>query len=88
MMRYLLSIITFLAITGCPPEPMNPDPTADCGAMCEHWRSLDCKQAEPSPAGAGCEEICINVQSSGIISWNMACRTAVKACDEIDKCER
>lgn len=87
----ILSTITVYlsaSLWGCPPEPVSPDSNATCKTTCDHWRSLGCEEAKPTSAGGTCEDVCLNIQGSGIISWNLPCRATVKACEDIDRCER
>lgn len=73
-----------------PPVPLPAPGTedADCFTVCEHLRDLGCEQAEPSPGGASCEDVCDNVQSSGVITWNLSCRASIADCNKLDHCER
>jgi hypothetical protein len=78
---------------GCPLPPVVPGPPpppypeVTCEEVCEHWRALDCKEAEPTAEGGSCEAVCANVQSSGIIQWNLGCRAKIESCDQLDSCE-
>ncbi len=98
-MRLLTATIAVVALLlgpGCPPPPPEPPPPpspdggvpATCESMCAHWAELECDVAEPTPGGASCAEVCENVQDSGIIEWDLECRSRVVTCPAIDRCER
>jgi hypothetical protein len=86
-------VVCLLVPVGCPLPPVVPGPPpppypeSTCEEVCEHWRKLDCKEAEPSKGGGSCEAVCVNVQESGIIKWDLGCRASVRGCDQIDRCE-
>jgi hypothetical protein len=77
---------------GCP-DPNVPDPPLDpdgaapatCESVCAHWSELGCKEAEPTPAGASCVEVCENLQQ-GNLPDDLDCQAAVTSCAEIDDC--
>lgn len=89
-----------LAICSCHRGPCSsvPGPTpramssaaaaAPCAAVCAHMRTLGCAAATPTPKGASCEEVCITVQTSGVVAWDLDCRSKAPTCDAIDACER
>ena len=90
---------SLLSTTACPPKPVPvpptptadggaPDTDADCNSVCDRWRDLGCSEADPTPEGARCEEVCENVQGSGIVRWDLDCRASVASCADIDACER
>lgn len=95
----LLALALGLAValvTGCPPPVPHPhpEPAADAGAevgcaeVCAHWRALGCAEADPTPAGARCEEVCLTASRSDFLYWNLPCRANVQRCEDIDECER
>jgi hypothetical protein len=97
----LCALLTALLVgtSACPPGPgpVPPAPPQDagldasaatCGSACDRWRELGCEQAEDTADGATCEDVCDNIQSSGIIEWDLACRASVADCAAIDACER
>jgi len=87
--QLVLAVVGALLIMGCPPPPPDdPDPTVSCEATCAHWEELGCAEAEPTPGGATCTEVCENVMhSGGLMYWNLDCRSVVSDCAEIDDCE-
>ena len=92
-MRACLLFLLATAACSSPPKPRPPIVVVDasapsCASVCDHWRSLGCDESEDTPKGATCEDVCENVQNSGIINWNLGCRASVDSCDIIDSCER
>lgn len=73
--------------SGCPPPPGPTPSTATCAEICAHWEKLGCEESKPTPAGESCASVCQNIVDTGIFEWDLECRAAVKACDEIDRCE-
>jgi hypothetical protein len=85
MARYLVFALFLL---GCPPpKPVPPETQVTCAEVCQHWEKLGCEEAEPTPNGGTCEDVCLNVQESGIISWDLDCRAEIASCDQVDSCE-
>lgn len=85
--RLLLCVAATLAVAvklGCPVVPPEPPavPEPSCEAVCQHWRDLGCEHAEPSPAGASCEQLCEHFG----YTWDMRCMHGVASCEEIDRC--
>lgn len=70
------------------PDPPSPVENADCGAVCERAAELGCEWAKPTPEGTPCEEVCQNIQQSGIVQWDLGCRAGARSCEEADACER
>lgn len=92
-MKYALALL-LAGLAGCPPKPPTPPtpPERDAGAAtcsdaCTHLAALGCKEGKPTPEGSTCAEVCENVQSSGVISWNLGCRTHIESCAQVDDCE-
>lgn len=89
-----LGILAVGVLVACPPPPEpTPEPEPDggaatCASMCQHWAALGCEEAEPSPGGVPCVEVCLNVQGSGVLLWDLECRSRVDRCEDIDECER
>jgi hypothetical protein len=69
-----------------PPRP-RPEPNASaCSAACERLAELGCPEAETTPAGASCLEVCENVEASGTVTLDPACVAQLDACD-LERCE-
>lgn len=96
---HALGLVLLGAVAACVvPPPVEPAPappapttapTATCGDVCTRARSLGCPGGSASPRGEGtCEDICENIQASGIIAWDLACRAAAPSCEAQDACER
>lgn len=95
-MRWAAAVFLIVGATTCrslPPPAPDPavDPPAgeaDCGAACARASALGCEAAEPTPEGASCEQVCREVQDSGIVRWDLECRASAQSCEETDRCER
>ena len=96
-MRRHLTVIALawalpVVLLGCP-EPNVPDPKpeldgaapATCESVCAHWTDLGCKEAQPTPDGASCAEVCQKLQE-GNLKDDLECQAAVTSCDQIDDC--
>jgi hypothetical protein len=73
-----------------PITPVDPDPEQrefDCRSACARLRELHCPAAEDTVGGATCEQVCINVQESGFIAWDLECRSVAVSCDMVERCE-
>ena len=100
----LVGVLLFAALSvgahctpgpGPDPEPVpQPVPTVNtdnpptCAGVCQHWADLECKEADGTPGGASCIEVCENVMGSGVFEWDLECKSRVAACSGIDLCER
>lgn len=90
-MKRTLVLLVLVLISGCPkPVPVPPVPPIDgatCDTACDRLRELGCEAAQPTPAGESCEAVCENVQASGIVKFDLDCRSTAPSCDAIDACE-
>lgn len=77
-------------LLSCQPAPAGarrPASEADCKTACVRARELRCDAGKQTPAGETCEVVCENVRTSGLISWDLECRTRSRSCAAIDRCE-
>lgn len=90
MIRYTFALLWGLVVFACAsttPEPDGAKRGASCASACTQLRYLSCEAAEPTGEGATCEEVCETVQKSGVIHWDLGCRSKAKTCEAIDACE-
>ncbi len=92
-MRALVLLSILVAGLGCTPTPPIPPvtPTTDAGApscasACATLRALRCPAAETTPRGATCVDVCQNVQSSGIVAFDLPCLARARTCAEASAC--
>lgn len=90
----LLVVLAACHTTPAVPVTETPDaqvddaaPRATCASWCLHALALDCPAAKPTPKGASCVAVCDNVQDSGVVQWNLTCRSTAKSCAAADDCE-
>jgi hypothetical protein len=95
MRRWIPMLALLLGCSGCPtpptpapPPPPDPNAGPTCAAACARASQLGCVWAAPTLEGAPCVEVCANIQDSGYISWNLACRAQASSCDAIEACEK
>ncbi|MES1205009.1 MAG: hypothetical protein ABUS79_03650 [Pseudomonadota bacterium] len=98
MKAIALLAVFVLASVACPkplPPPAPPAPDADtdggpatCASACARLQVLGCPAGAPTPKGAPCVEVCENVQSSGIVSWDLDCIARGVTCGSTDRCTR
>jgi len=83
-----LGLILFL-LTGCPqpPRPVPPPGAATCADVCKRYEALGCPAGKPTPKGAPCVAVCENVQTSGVLKFNLECRVRAASCADADHCE-
>lgn len=86
-LRLLLLALFVSACSAVTAPPPKPEPTAICADVCARGVELGCAFALPTDGGSSCVEVCDNVQSSGIIEWDLACRASASSCEAIDLCE-
>jgi len=82
------------------PEPVpTPEPTpvpvvvvptapASCDTACARFRIKDCPEGKPTNDGASCETVCTNMQSVGMIVYDLECASKINDCSEISRCPR
>jgi hypothetical protein len=96
----LLALVLFIGVllvlntcvVGCGPYPVPPPPpepagAASCADVCARGIELGCPWGRPTGEGASCETVCENVQSSGVIVWDLSCRAVAPSCEAIDACD-
>jgi hypothetical protein len=90
---YRLALALTLAVACNPllPEPeTRPLPPRDdisCETACERLASLQCEEAQPTPDGTTCAEVCHGVNESGSVTYPTGCVAAAKTCAEAVACE-
>lgn len=99
MLLILKIFFVLLMINSCTlpplPEPVEPEPieplpdtNVTCEGVCIRAEALGCKWSVPTPHGTTCKMMCEQIQNSGIILWDLECRSTAKTCREMDACER
>jgi hypothetical protein len=84
--------IVFLSCTKPLPPPAPPTDVdagaATCQTACARLQQLGCPAGEPTPKGVPCLEVCLRVQESGLIDWNLDCVARALTCGATDRCAR
>jgi hypothetical protein len=85
------AFVISLAMLGCSPPipaPDRPEPgtAEDCRAACTRLAELDCREAKPTDAGAACETVCNNAETSGYATLNPRCVARANSCADVDQC--
>jgi hypothetical protein len=97
-MKRTISLLAFVilgTVPGClacckpgpVPGPVEPGNDATCETACARLEALGCEAAKPTPGGEECASVCANAQASGIVKWDLGCRTEASTCDAADDCE-
>src|SRR4029077_13283401 len=90
MKRLLLLYLFWCFGTGCattpPPKPA-PQAVFTCLDACRRVQELGCPQGWPTNRGATCADVCENMQSSGIVVWDLACMTQATSCLATTDCQ-
>lgn len=68
------------------PEPVDAGTQADCRAACDKLLALHCPEAEPTPDGGSCFDVCWNAESSGYVTINPNCVANATTCDGVEQC--
>jgi hypothetical protein len=81
-------VVSLLVAAHCgnKPGPDGEGDPASCADACAHLDELGCPEAEPTPEGATCVEVCENVETSGTVTLNPACVIEITACAQVDEC--
>lgn len=69
-----------------PPEPKPQPSEFTCQAACDQFRFLGCAEAEPTPAGATCADVCANAQASPA-PLDLGCIVLSRSCAQARECE-
>ena len=64
------------------PEARRPT----CADACARLFALHCSEAGTTAGGATCLDVCRNVQSSGVVAWNLSCLSSAKSCAAAESC--
>jgi hypothetical protein len=79
--------VFFCVAVACGPiAPPNPPSTETCATACARYRELGCPGAGPTAKGSTCEAACENLESSGVVTWDVGCRARAPTCDAFDAC--
>jgi len=88
-----VAFVVGLAHPGCVPTPVTPHPQpvdagtpADCKAACDRLAELDCPEAQPTPEGGTCVDVCLNVEQSGYTTLDPLCLARATTCDAVQAC--
>lgn len=74
----LILLASMLLAAHCQPTPADdddPDIRAQCQAACDRFASLGCEQAQPTPEGVSCVDMCANVEGEGTLTIDPQCIT-------------
>lgn len=95
-MRSLLALALLTACAACtaytwdPPLPPRPPPEqSDAGACeraCARLSELGCEEAQPTPGGATCLEVCETAETSGYFTLDPNCIAEVGQCSDVERC--
>lgn len=101
MMKPLLTAFLLLSASTCrgqtqggaPPAPTTVPAAASvdialCPQVCTNYRNHHCPAGNPTDKGVPCETVCQEAIVTGLVRWNMACRTVAPSCDAAEACER
>jgi hypothetical protein len=71
-----------------PPEQYDAAPApSNCSVACAHLAALGCPEAQPTPKGATCVDVCSNVDSSGTVSMQTDCVVRAVSCADANACQ-
>jgi hypothetical protein len=77
------------------PKPVDAGTAADCVAACGKLAELGCVEGQPTPGvdrkpgtadDVPCEEVCTNVEESGVVTLDPRCVVQIVTCEEIEAC--
>jgi len=57
-----------------------------CSGACEALEQLGCPEAEPSPAGVACVDVCTNMQEAGLPFLDVGCVVEATSVDAVRLC--
>lgn len=84
-MRAETLLLVLPLVLACePPESKEPEePTFTCETACANLRELACPEAEDTPEGSTCEDVCQNSFEVGIelYEWNVEQLTTATSCE-------
>jgi hypothetical protein len=86
--------ILFALVAECTPAPgpvdAGPTPLSDAGSSCSRacarYKQLGCIQAEPTPKGVTCTEVCANAAREGIDLTCGGRAESLPTCDAVMNC--
>jgi hypothetical protein len=89
------SLTLLIWLAACNPlvvEPQLPEPppapgAVPCPVACARLAELGCPEADPTPDGASCVDVCQNVEDSGVLRYPTGCVAAATTCAEAQRCE-
>lgn len=83
------AVFVGFALASCRTVPPAPTPSgaATCEDVCIHGRQLGCGYANPTPRGATCVEVCVDVVAGGDFTLDLECRARAATCEAAESCE-
>jgi hypothetical protein len=70
-------------VAACVQPEVPHGPASDCASACARLRELQCSEAEPTEAGATCEQVCENFERPSLT----ACVARAADCDSANLCQ-
>lgn len=76
------ALVLLFSAFACNPE--TPEAEFTCDTACENLRELRCEEADETPEGATCEDVCENSFEVGIelYEWDLSTLTQTKSCEQ------
>lgn len=86
----VLAFALTLALVACVPITPEPVPgpvivSPSCPEACARFAALGCEEAQPTPAGAPCVDVCENAQAT--VPLDLACIVRAGSCAQARLCE-
>ncbi len=70
-----------------PRPPLPPyRPNTTCAAACAHRLALGCTDGKPTAKGTSCEDVCLDVNASGVARWPTDCLVVTRTCADEGVC--
>lgn len=84
-----LLVLSCQPTEACAPAAMPMQPPANiveaCTMACKRFEQLGCNEANPSPGGMSCVDLCIHVEEEGVVMAS-ACVINAANCDDVRRC--
>lgn len=70
------------------PEDLDAAAHTPCYRACKKLEQLGCPEAKPTAAGATCTQVCVNTESSGVVTMGPECVAGAESCSIARNCGR
>lgn len=82
----ILALLLAACASTAAPNPAPRETPETCASACARFRVLGCEEADPTPEGKTCEDVCTSA-GNAYVGLDTACVTRAASCEAARACE-